>query len=151
MLIRPMLAPDVPAVACLLRQQALDFILHESTPEGRATFLRENDEEGIRRLFDTGMRYHVALEGEALAGFVAVRDARHLFHMFVDARWHRQGLGRRLWEVARQAALAAGGNGEFTVNASNYAVPVYEALGFTRTAPTQCTKGLLYNPMRFVP
>ncbi|MEO7495176.1 MAG: GNAT family N-acetyltransferase [Massilia sp.] len=151
MLIRQLQDSDVPAVASLLRQQALDFILHESTPEGRATFLRENDEEGIRRLLGAGMCYHVAIEDEALVGFVAVRDAHHLFHMFVDARWHRRGVGRRLWEVARKAALEAGGGGEFTVNASNYAVPVYEALGFTRSAPTQCAKGLLYNPMRILP
>jgi hypothetical protein len=37
--------------------------------------------------------------------------------------------------------------GAFTVNASNHAVPFYEALGFVRTAPVQVAQ-VLYNPMR---
>ena len=93
----------------------------------------------------------MAEDGAALAGFVAVRADSHLFHLFVDKRWHGQGLARRLWEVARAAAVARGGPGEFTVNASNYAVPVYESFGFVRTAPTQCVKGLYFNPMRYTP
>ena len=56
----------------------------------------------------------------------------------------------KLWEVARPAAIDAGGSGSFTVNASNFAVPVYEAMGFVRTAPTQCLKGLYFNPMSLV-
>ena len=35
----------------------------------------------------------------------------------------------------------------FTVNASNHAVPFYEALGFVRTAPMQVAR-VPYNPMR---
>jgi hypothetical protein len=53
--------------------------------------------------------------------------------------------------VARREAVARGGPGQFTVNSSNYAVPVYEAFGFVRTAPTQCLKGLYFNPMRYTP
>jgi hypothetical protein len=34
------------------------------------------------------------------------------------------------------------------VNSSNFAVPVYESFGFVRVGPTQCAKGLYYNPMR---
>jgi hypothetical protein len=40
-------------------------------------------------------------------------------------------------------------SGVFTVNASNYAVPLYEALGFERTAPMQVSV-VRYNPMRLV-
>jgi len=35
-------------------------------------------------------------------------------------------------------------------NASNYAVPAYEKLGFQRTEPTKNTNGVLYNPMVLV-
>lgn len=151
MLIRPLEDADIPFCARLLRAAASEFIVHESTPEGAATFLRENDEHGLRGYVQGGHVYHVAEDGAALAGFVAVRADSHLFHLFVDKRWHGQGLARRLWNVAREAAVARGGPGDFTVNASNYAVPVYEAFGFVRTAPTQCVKGLYFNPMRYTP
>ena len=152
MLIRPIDNADPPACARLLRASAIEFIVHESPPEGASTFLRENDEEGIRNYIAAGHVYHVAVEGGELAGFIAIRDGgdnSHVFHLFIDKRWHRQGLARRLWEVARAATLARGGSGAFTVNASNHAVPVYASFGFERTAPTQCVKGLYFNPMRF--
>jgi ribosomal protein S18 acetylase RimI-like enzyme len=151
MLIRPLIASDLPACARLLHASASEFIVHESDIEGACTFLRENDEDGIRGYLAAGHVYHVACEAGEIAGFIAIRDNSHVFHLFTDKRWHRQGLARRLWDVARAAALERGAGGAFTVNASNYAVPVYEALGFARTAPTQCVKGLYFNPMRFNP
>jgi GNAT superfamily N-acetyltransferase len=151
MLIRPLDPADLPACARLLRASAIEFIVHESSLEGACTFLRENDEEGMRGYLAAGHVYHVAVDAGEIAGFIAVRANSHIFHMFIDKRWHRQGLARRLWDVARAATLARGGSGSFTVNASNYAVPVYTSFGFARTAPTQCLKGLYFNPMRFVP
>ena len=151
MLIRPLIAADLPACARLLRASASEFIVHESSPEGASTFLRENDEDGMRGYVAAGHVYHVAFDAGEIAGFIAIRDNSHVFHLFIDKRWQRQGLARRLWEVARAASLGRGGDGSFTVNSSNYAVPVYEAFGFARTAPTQCVKGLYFNPMRFVP
>jgi ribosomal protein S18 acetylase RimI-like enzyme len=148
MLIRPLEEADFPEVADLLRVLAREFIVHESTREGAATFLRENDEAGLRGYLALGHVYHVALIDGGIAGFIAMRERGHLFHLFVDKRWHRQGVARQLWEVARAVAIEAGNEGVFTVNSSNYAVPLYEALGFVRTAPMQCVKGLSFTPMR---
>jgi GNAT superfamily N-acetyltransferase len=146
--IRPLQAGDIPAVSALLRELAHEYIVHESPPEGAANFLAENSEIGVRGFLARGHVYHVAVVDGVLAGFVAVRDNSHLFHLFVGKRWHRRGIARRLWDVARKAAIEQGGDGSFTVNSSNYAVPVYEAFGFVRVGPTQCAKGLYYNPMR---
>lgn len=147
MLIRAIEQRDVPAVARLLNALSREFIVHESTPEGAATFLRENDEEAIGAYIRMGHVYHVAEVDGVIAGFIAVRERKHLFHMFVGVRWQRQGIGRKLWEAARKVAIANGGNGTFTVNASNFAVPMYEAMGFVRMTPMQCVKGLYFNPM----
>jgi GNAT superfamily N-acetyltransferase len=147
MLIRPIEESDIPEVARLLNVLSREFIVHESTPEGASTFLRENDEAGIRGYIAMGHVYHVAdIDGE-IAGFIAIRERTHLFHMFVSVKWQRRRVGRKLWEVARETAILNGGSGAFTVNASNFAVPVYEAMGFVRVAPTQCVKGLFFNPM----
>lgn len=148
MRLRPIEHSDIPAVAALFRALATEFIVHESPPEAAATFLRENDEEGIAGFLRIGHVYHVAdIDGE-LAGFIAIRERRHLFHLFVASPYQRRGVARALWDVARRAAIVAGGDGSFTVNASNYALPVYEALGFERSAPMQCVNGLYFNPMK---
>jgi GNAT superfamily N-acetyltransferase len=149
MRIRPIEDGDVAKVARLLRELAVAFIVHESPPEGAATFLGENDEAAIRRYIEIGYVYHVAEIGGEIAGFIALRDRSHLFHLFIGVQWQGQGLARKLWDVARANAIESGGDGIFTVNASNFALPVYEALGFVRTAPTQCVKGLYFNPMKY--
>jgi GNAT superfamily N-acetyltransferase len=148
MLIRRLEPADIPAVARLLRALALEFIVNQATPEEASTFLRENDEDGVRGFVARGHVCHVALIDGELAGFVGVRDRSHLFHLYVDKRWHRQGVGRRLWDVARDAAIAAGNPGSFTVNSSAFALPVYQAFGFVCTAPMQCLRGVRFYPMQ---
>jgi GNAT superfamily N-acetyltransferase len=151
MLIRLLEPADIPAAAALLRRSAEQFILPDCSPAGGAAFLAEHDADGLRRKLEAGFVYHVALIDEELAGFIGVRERSHVFHLFVDSSWQRRGLARRLWETARSAALdasaATGHPGAFTVNASNVAVPFYEALGFVRTAPMQ-DGDIRYNPMR---
>lgn len=150
MTIRPLDPADIPAAASLLQRAALEFILHESTPEGAAHFLAENDAAALHARVAAGFVYHVAIVDGELAGFIGVRERSHVFHLFVDRRWQRRGIARRLWAAGREAALAAGGTGVFTVNASNHALSFYEALGFVRTAPMQVAQ-VLYNPMRLDP
>lgn len=131
-----------------MRLLSNEFIVHDCAPQAAAKFVGENDEQAIRAFVGAGMAYFVAEQHNAIAGFIAIRDNKHLFHMFVDKPYHRQGIAKAMWAVARQAALDAGNPGLFTVNASHYAVPAYEALGFVRTGPVQCKNGLSYNPMQ---
>lgn len=147
MLIRPLEDHDIPAVAALFQAAAREFIVHES-PDGAPQFMAENDDAGVRSRVAAGYVYHVCCIGDTLAGFVAVREATHLYHLFVDKRWHRHGIARQLWTHGRDAALAAGNPGFFTVNASNFALPVYAALGFVPTAPLQFKNSIYFTPMR---
>ena len=152
MLIRLIIDADIPAAAALLRRAAETFILHESAPQDAAAFLAGQSEAALRSRIGAGYVYHVALVDGELAGFIGVRERSHMYGLYVDQRYQRRGIARRLWETARAAALdgAPDHSGVFTVNASNYAVPSYLALGFERTAPMQ--EGIVrYNPMRFVP
>ena len=50
-------------------------------------------------------RYLLAYSGSQLAGFIAIRDGSHLFHLFVERSRQRQGIARRLWERALAAAV----------------------------------------------
>ena len=83
-------------------------------------------------------------------GAAAIRKPRHLHHLFVAPAHHGRGIGRQLWLAARDAALAAGNPGEFTVNASLNAVPVYERFGFERFGTPQQANGLIFQPMRLM-
>ena len=131
-----------------MRSLSYEAIVNESGAEAAASFARENDEEGIWAFVRGGIIYYVAEMDDRIAGFIALRDNKHVFHMFVDKTFHRQGIATALWKVAHQAAVDRGNPGQFTVNSSNYALPVYESLGFVRTAETQCKNGIYFNPMQ---
>jgi GNAT superfamily N-acetyltransferase len=142
-LIRPAQDADYPVVAALLKTLALAFITPGMAAEAASTFLRENDVDALRAYRTRGHVVSVAECDGVIAGFIAIRPPGYLFHLFVAQAFHRCGVGRRLWDSAR-------GNGTaFTVNASPYAVPVYEALGFMRSAPLACVKGVSFQPMVF--
>jgi GNAT superfamily N-acetyltransferase len=94
------------------------------------------------------MIYLVAEEGGSVCGAVAIREKRHLLHLFVAPGFQRGGIGSRLWAAARDAALAAGNTGGFTVNASLNAVPVYLRFGFDLVGTPQQANGLIFQPMK---
>jgi GNAT superfamily N-acetyltransferase len=93
-------------------------------------------------------RYLLAYSGSQLAGFIAVRDGSHLFHLFVERAYQRQGLSRVLWERALRELCAPGSDGAFTVNSSLSAVPVYQAFGFAPAGSSQSLDGISFVPMR---
>jgi len=92
--------------------------------------------------------YLLACSGSRLAGFIAIRDGSHLFHLFVERTHQRQGIARLLWEQALRELCAPNSEGVFTVNSSLSAVPVYQAFGFTPAGSLQSQHGISFLPMR---
>jgi GNAT superfamily N-acetyltransferase len=149
--IREATTDDAGAISGMIASLARYFLADPDEPEAAAEFFQTITPAVIARHIAGGQyRYHVAeLDGE-LAGAVGVRDAEHLYHLFVPERFHGRGIGGRLWEVARGAAMAQGNPGRFTVNSSDYAIPLYERLGFTATGPLQVMNGIAFMPMQLV-
>src|SRR5205814_9879817 len=58
-------------------------------------------------------RYLLAYSGSQLAGFIAIRDGSHLFHLFVERAHQRQGIGRLLWERALRELCVSSSDGGF--------------------------------------
>ena len=122
-------------------QVFLEFEAPEYSPEGVAVFRASlDDKEWVRKL-----NFYGAFGGEKLVGVLCMRAPQHIGGFFVDAAYHRRGIGRRLFEAMRQDYETQ----VFTVNSSPYAVEVYRRLGFVPTDTEQLTDGLRYIPMRF--
>jgi GNAT superfamily N-acetyltransferase len=148
--IRPATPADAAAISALILGVSRFFTLHPDG-EGAEAFLARVSPEAIGGyLASPDYAYLVAEEEGALAGVVAIRDNAHLHHLFVAQAFHGRGLSRRLWDTARHAALRAGNPGEFTVNSSLYAVPVYEKFGFRPTGPRVEQHGIAWVPMKLV-
>lgn len=98
-----------------------------------------------RETMDT-LEFFGAFCGGQLRGVLAASEhCNHICLLFVDARYHRQGIGKSLWHHMRER-----GTGRcVTVNASPYAVPFYHEMGFCDTDAQQCRDGIRYTPMRY--
>lgn len=106
------------------------------TPPSIAGFIAANN-------FD----YLVVEEAGDIVAAGALRDNRHVYHMWVSQSHQGRGLARMMWEALRNRAVGNGNPGEFTVNASLDAIPVYAAFGFVPEGERQASGGLAYQPM----
>jgi GNAT superfamily N-acetyltransferase len=140
---------DIPAVSAMLQELASEFILQETEPALALRFLQSNSPAGIADNIANDYTYHVAEHCGVIAGFIGMRERRHVFHLFVGKSWQGQGISRLLWDAGRKAAIDAGARPPFTVNASNYAFEAYQRLGFVRTAPMAIKNGVRFNAMQW--
>jgi len=124
-----------------------EFIVGEFTPQGRAHFLNDHSAANVEQRLAGDFRFYLAEDADQIAALAAIRSNTHLYYLFVGKLYQRTGLSRRLWSQVLEDSLALGNPGKFTVNASNYAVPAYEKLGFRRTESRAQKNGVLYNPM----
>jgi GNAT superfamily N-acetyltransferase len=116
---------------------------------GAEQFLASVSPQAERRyLASERYQYLLAYSGSQLAGFIAIRDSSHLFHLFVERSHQGQGVARHLWKRALQELCAPCSDGGFTVHSSLSAVPVYEAFGFVSTGSIQREHGISFLPMR---
>lgn len=91
------------------------------------------------------LTYYVHTDYGRVVGMLATRcQGSHIALFFVDSRYHRHGIGRRLFEQA----LSHCPTQTMTVFSSPYAIPVYTALGFVPTGDTQTDDGISYTPMQ---
>lgn len=87
-----------------------------------------------------------AYDNNELKGVIATNDNRkHICCFFVKAQYHRQGIGRRLWEYLLENSLSK----IITVNSSPYAVCVYHKFGFTDLDTEQVSDGIRYTAMKY--
>lgn len=142
---------DASAISRLIGAVAHHFTLRPDGV-GAEAFLQTLSPEAIAGYVQAeDMAYTTAWDGESLAGVVALRDRSHVFHLFVAPAYQRQGVAHALWRHAMAEARAMGHHGGFTVNATPYALPVYERFGFVATGPEVHARGIAYVPMRLAP
>ena len=120
---RPGTTADAEAIAGLIASFQSE-LTDDPSGAGAEQFLASVSLQAERDyLASERYRYLLAYSDSRLAGFVAIREDSHLFHLFVDRSHQGQGVARRLWERALQELCAPGSDGGFTVNSSLSAVP----------------------------
>ena len=121
----------------------LEFEAPDYTEEGIKEFKNSIDDNNWvnERVF-----YGAFNEDNKLLGVIATKDITHIALFFVKGEYHKQGIGRKLYEKAK----SMNNKGVFTVNSSPYAHEIYKHIGFVDTDTAQCINGLKFYPMKTI-
>ena len=126
----------------LIWKTFLQFEAPEYSVEGVQSFKNFIEDKEIIQTLE----FWDAYEYNELKGVIATNENRkHICCFFVKAQYHKQGIGRKLWECLLENSSSE----IITVNSSPYAVPVYRKLGFVDTDIEQLSDGMKYTPMKF--
>lgn len=126
----------------LVERVFMQFEAPDYLPEGTITFRAFlHDPEAVALLV-----FYGAYVEDQLVGVLATRGNSHIALFFVEPCFQRQGVGRALFQAAREACLLD----EMTVNASPYAIEIYKKLGFHALSEEQLKDGIRFTPMKYV-
>lgn len=115
----------------------------------------EYSQQGIKTFKDfinskesiDGLEIYGTFKEEEIVGVIATKnDGNHIALFFVYGKYHRQGIGRKLFETVIKESTGE----KITVNSSPYAVEVYQKLGFILDSDEQLVDGLRYTPMTYI-
>jgi len=143
-------AADHGAISALLLPLVEKFIAPDCSAEGTALLLGSMQPQAILSYLHGNYRYWLAEDAQGLLGVVAIKGSNHLYHLFVAERAQGQGLARKLWQHALAQCAERDEPDEFTVNASLYAEPMYQHLGFVAEQGSRERMGIIDVPMRLI-
>lgn len=142
---------DLLAMSDLIERQLRKHVLRDCTREGAAALVASADPVILQRNMNSGDVYHVAAAADMVYGVVGMKPTCHLNHLFVADVMQRQGLGRKLWQTARDSVcLLQSMPPVFTAHSSLAAVPFYRRIGFDVAGELQELNGVRFQPMRYV-
>ena len=119
----------------------LEYEASDYTEEGIKEFKKSIDDNDWVKARDFYGAYD---DNNKIIGVIATKDITHIALFFVDGKYHKQGIGRQLYDKVKSLNK----KGFFTVNSSLYAHEIYKHLGFVDTNIEQSVNGLKFYPMK---
>ena len=141
MQIREILKEEIKDALELVWKVFLEYEAPDYTEEGIKEFKKAIDDN----LWVEARDFYGAFdENNNVLGVIATKGIIHIALFFVDGKYHKHGIGRKLYNKIK----SLNEKGFFTVNSSPYAHEVYKHLGFFDTDVEQCINGLRFYPMK---
>ncbi len=138
--IRKILKEEMKNALDLVWKVFLEYEAPDYSEEGIEEFKKSiNDMNWVN-----AREFYGAFNKNQLLGVIATKDISHIALFFVDGKYQKQGIGRKLYNKVE----LLNNKGYFTVNSSPYAHEIYKHLGFIDTDVEQCINGLRFYPMK---
>lgn len=176
MKIRPAKRDEWESAMALAWRTFLHFEASDYTPQGVDSFLDFISDTTLNRMFimgnyrlfvavekvqqtynvraeekssaeDSGKDGTLTREEEKIVGLVSLREGNHISLLFVDEKYHKQGIGRALLNYVATYLYEEKGKIFCTVNAAPYAVEFYKKIGFHAVKPEESKDGIRFTPM----
>ena len=126
----------------------LKFEAKDYTREGVRNFEDFITDSNLERMFVIGKyRLFCAFYEDVMVGIISLRERSHISLLFVDEKYHYNGIGRRLIERAKEYLQNELSEPGMTVNAAPYAVGFYHKLGFRDLKPQETKDGITFTSM----
>lgn len=92
----------------------------------------------------------VAYDQDKIIGMITLRNESHISLLFVDEKYHKQGVGRALIHCMFEFEKEQFKQWRTTVFASPYGKEFYHRLGFSDIGPEMERDGIRYTPMEYM-
>lgn len=147
-LIRPLYRDEWDDAMALAWRTFMKFEACDYTQEGVNSFQDFITDSVLHKMFVMGV-YQVfgAFENGKIVGVISLRNETHISLLFVEAAYHKRGIGRALIKYVSEYICNEEGFERMTVNASPYAVGFYHRLGFCDLGEEETNDGIRYTPM----
>ena len=141
--IREILKPEMKEALDLVWKVFIEYEAPSYTEEGIKEFKKTIDDN---KWIESRDFYGAFDENGKILGVIATKDITHIALFFVDGKYHKQGIGRKLFNKVK----SLNEKDFFTVNSSPYAHEIYKHLGFVDTDTEQNVNGLVFYPMKAI-
>ena len=138
---------DAEPISALLKELSAFFLSSPDDAHAVAYFAHTSPQRVRENIAARDRASLVAEVDGEFAGFISLKDWRHVVQFFVVPRFQKLGVGGALWSRALAEIRRQGPPQDITVRASVFAVPIYGRFGFEITGERTTQKGLTFVPM----
>ena len=137
---------DIKEISDLVKRIYLKYNSKIDSEEGINNILTFMSKENMRlRFYIEGALMLIARdENKEIIGVIELRDFEHISLFFVDDKYFKFGIGKKLFEEVKNILELE----KYSVNASDYALEFYKKLGFIQiTDSIKIENGVHFYPM----
>ncbi len=139
---------DIRKLSVNEREGALALVLSVFMQYEAPDYTEQGIESFVKSMknkdFTNALEFYGATHDQELIGVIATRNnGNHIALLFVKEEYHKQGIGRRLF----QNVLNLCTGDKMTVNSSPYAIGFYRKVGFLPDRDEQLNDGIRFTPM----
>jgi len=150
MIIRKARRKDIFEASMLVSKTFEKFCSNEGNKKGIRDYISRHDpRKNFEKIKDDFLRYKIFLIVEDKGKIIGVARGSELRigNLFVDGKYHKKGVAKKLMKKFEQIAKKRGSD-KIKVRASIYATQFYQKIGYKKTTGVRRMHGIKIQPMR---